>query len=51
MLVRSAYGRGIATVLFLIATLAADAVRAAIPEYRFHTLPETSYYGGIQGIA
>ncbi len=49
MFIRSQYGR-IAAVLALVAMLTAYAVRAAIPEYQFHAMPETSYYGGIQGI-
>ena len=38
--------------LFFAATLISPALHALnIPDYRFHTMPETSYYGGIHSIA
>ena len=38
--------------LFFAATLISPVLHALnIPDYRFHTMPETSYYGGIHSIA
>ena len=51
MLDRKIYAKGIAAAFVLWIAVSMGTVRAAIPEYRFHTLPETSYYGGIQAVA